>query len=200
MGGAGIYYFHGPWRCPGQLPRLPSPNATPCGILSRAQTSRLKIFPVPANQRERSGLLRSAFVWCAQLFRWLHRYLRANFGAIPTRCLATTITSSVFTLYIQQLYVLGRKWLNNALVRFVIPFLSLSSADRFIRPKKPHRRQNQRRRPATTNLQNLQKLQSPSLLIRRKRRRLYPSSLEAPIGPYRPPVFRSFHSRVRRSL
>ncbi len=74
-----------------------------------------------------------------------------TFGATPTRCFATTTTNSVFTFYIQELYVLGRKWLKNALVRFVIPFLSLSSADRFIRPENPHRRQNQRRRPVTTN-------------------------------------------------
>ena len=25
-------YFHGSWRCPGQLPHLPSPIATPFGI------------------------------------------------------------------------------------------------------------------------------------------------------------------------
>jgi hypothetical protein len=152
--------------------------------LSRAQTSRLKSFSVPVTS-ERGLDYYARRLYDRDIFYYgIHRYLRATFGAIPTRCLATTTTSSVFTLYIQQLYVLGRKWLNNALVRFVIPFLSLSSADRFIRPETPHRRQNRRRRSATTTRKKLQKLQPPGLLIGRKRRRLCPSSPEAPIVPH----------------
>jgi hypothetical protein len=36
---------------------------------SRAQTSRIKHFPVPGFYRERSGLLRSAFIWSERVFR-----------------------------------------------------------------------------------------------------------------------------------
>jgi hypothetical protein len=80
----------------------------------------------------------------------LHRY-------DTTRLPVTATTSSIFIFQLYKLYVLGRKWLNDAVIVSVKSLLSFSSTYRLIRARKPHRRRRRRPCTSTFNRQNFLK-------------------------------------------